>query len=339
MAVTLKDIAKRVNKSVTTVSRALADYDDVSQETKAQVRQVAAEMGYTPSSFAQRLQKQRSETIGLVLPTFGPRFSDPFFSEFLAGVGNQAALMDYDLLVSTRQPGDEELNAYQSAIQGRRVDGFVVVRTRRQDARIEYLCERGFPFVAFGRVEGSCEFPYVDEDSEHGMRLIVEHLVKLGHQRIAFIAAPEELMFAKYRLESFRESMRMAGFRTDESLMISGDLTQRSGYTNARELLSHTPPPTAIVACNDLMAIGAMSAAQEKGLVIGEDISITGFDDILLSEHTHPPLTTVHQPIYRIGRLVCQMLVKVIKQENLDERRIILQPELIVRQSTGFSKS
>ena len=162
MAVTLKDIAKRVNKSVTTVSRALADYDDVSPETREQVRKVAAEMGYSPSSFAQRLQKQRSETIGLVLPTYGPRFSDPFFSEFLAGVGNQAAAMDYDLLVSTRPPGEEELQAYRTAIQGRRVDGFVVVRTRCRDARIKYLCDRGFPFVAFGRVEGECEFPFVD---------------------------------------------------------------------------------------------------------------------------------------------------------------------------------
>lgn len=147
MPVTLKDIAERVGRSVTTVSRALHDYDDVSPETKEIVRTAAAEMGYTPSSFAQRLQKQKTDTIGLVFPTYGPRFSDPFFIEFLAGVGNRAASKGYDILVSTCPPGDEELLRYQSSVQGRRVDGFIILRTRKNDRRINYLCQNNFPFV------------------------------------------------------------------------------------------------------------------------------------------------------------------------------------------------
>jgi LacI family transcriptional regulator len=335
MPVTIKDIAKKVGRSVTTVSRALHDYDDVSPETKEMVRQAAAEMGYTPSSFAQRLQKQKSDTIGLVLPTYGPRFSDPFFSEFLAGMGNKAGSLGFDILVSTCPPGDEELLRYQSSVQGRRVDGFVVLRTRRHDPRIEYLCQASFPFVAYGRTEGPCDFPFVDEDSEHGMHLIVEHLAKSGYRRIGFISAPEELMFTFYRNKGFQESLEKHGLPVDEDLITTGDLTQRGGYAQAKKLLDVTPLPDAIVASNDLMALGAISAAQERGLVIGKDIAITGFDDTPMAEHSHPPLTTVHQPVYKIGGMVTEMLIQCIQGESLENEKIILKPSLVIRRSCG----
>ena len=135
--VTLKDVAEKVGRSVTTVSRALHDYDDVSLETKALVRKVADELGYTPNINAQRLQKQKTDTIGFVIPTYGPRFTDPFFSEFLAGIGNTAARLGYDILVSTHPIGEEELISYQRKVRSYRVDGFVIVRTRRHDSRIE----------------------------------------------------------------------------------------------------------------------------------------------------------------------------------------------------------
>jgi LacI family transcriptional regulator len=142
--------------------RALHDYEDVSPETKEHVRRVAREMGYTPNTFAQRLQKRQTDTIGLILPTFGPRFSDPFFSEFIAGMGNRAAQHGYNLLVSTRQPGEQELQAYRFNVQSNRVDGFIVVRTRRLDSRIDYLRETGFPIVSFGRIEGELDFSWLD---------------------------------------------------------------------------------------------------------------------------------------------------------------------------------
>lgn len=335
VAVTIKDIARRVGKSVTTVSRALHDYDDVSPETKERVRQVAAEMGYTPSSSALRLQKQKTDTIGFIIPTFGPRFSDPFFSEFLTGVGNKAGSFGFDILVSTCPPGEKELQAYQSSVQGRRVDGFVIVRTRRQDARIDYLCKIDFPFVAFGRVDGDCDFPYVDEDSENGMHLIVDHLVEAGYRRIAFISAPDYLMFAKYRLQGFLNRLKFWNISFNPSYLVTGDLTQRDGFRQANALLDLPEKPEAIVVSNDLMAIGAMSAAQQRGLVVGVDLAVTGFDDIPMSEHSHPPLTTVHQPVYKIGGMVCEMLIKTIRGEPLDEEHILLKPSLVVRGSCG----
>ena len=339
MAVTIKDIAKRVGLSVTTVSRALNDFDDVSAETKELIRRTAAEMGYVPNSLAQRFQKRKTDTIGLILPTFGPRFSDPFFSELLAGIGNVAANRGYDLLVSTRAPGDEELQTYRQMVQGHRVDGLVVVRTRRQDERIEYLRSVEFPFVAFGRAEGELDFPYVDEDGLTGMKLVADHLVDLGHQRIACIASPPDLMFSQYRLDGLRSRMQECNVPLDSDLIRVGDLTQRSGYEQATELLALPSPPTAIVAFNDLMAFGAMSAAQNRGLIVGLDVSIAGFDNIPMAAHSHPPLTTVDQPIYQIGSMVCEMLVKCVKNVVLQQTQVLLQPELIVRESSGEVKT
>jgi LacI family transcriptional regulator len=335
MAVTLKDIAGRVGKSVTTVSRALAGYDDVSAVTREQVRRVAEELGYEPNITARQLQKRRTDTLALFFPTSNPRFSDPFFSEFLAGVGNEAARQGYDLLVSTHAPGDEEKEAYLKTIRSRRVDGFVIVRTRRHDPRIVTLLENNYPFAVFGRIENGNDFPLVDVDSGSGIRLAVDHLIQLGHTRLACIAAPSNLMLAYYRLKGFTESLAAHGLGVDSDLVIEGDLTQQAGREAGKRLLEMSQPPTAIVACNDLMALGATAAAQELGLVVGQEVSITGFDDIPLAEHAHPPLTTVHQPIYDIGKTVCQMLITVIRGEALVERQIILQPSLVVRQSSG----
>lgn len=337
MSVTLKDIAQKVGKSVTTVSRALHDYDDVSPETKVLVQRVASEMGYTPNIMAQRLQKQRTDTIGFILPTFGPRFSDPFFSEFLAGIGNRAAKLDYDLLVSTRPPGEQELDTYRRKVHSYLVDGFIIVRTRCQDARIEYLCDEDFPFAAFGRAESGCDYPYVDEDSELGMRILAHHLADLGHQRIALIAAPSELMFAHFRLKGFREGLAEKGIILDDDFVITGDLTQRDGFRQANHLLDLPNPPTAIAAGNDLMALGAISAAQKRGLVVGRDIAITGFDNIPFAEHSHPPLTTIHQPIYKIGDMVCDMLIKLIQGETLTKSSVLLEPTLVIRETCGGS--
>ncbi|MBN1218684.1 MAG: LacI family DNA-binding transcriptional regulator [Anaerolineae bacterium] len=335
MAITLKDIARRVGKSVTTVSRALAGYDDVSQITREEVRRVAQELGYEPNITARQLQKRRTDTLALILPTFDPRFSDPFFSEFLAGVGNEAAREGFDLLVSTHAPGNKEDEAYLKYIRSRRVDGFVIVRTRRQDARIATLLENNYPFAVFGRTENSNDFPLVDVDSEAGIGMVVNHLIELGHTRLAFIAAPPNLMLSHYRLKGFINTLALHGLPVDPDLIIEGDLTQRAGREAGKHLLEIANPPTAIVASNDLMALGATATAQELGLVVGQDISITGFDDIPLAEHAHPPLTTINQPIYDIGTIVCQMLTKVIRGEALPTPQIILQPSLVVRRSSG----
>jgi LacI family transcriptional regulator len=174
--------------------------------------------------------------------------------------------------------------------------------------------------VAFGRTEGNLDFPFVDEDGAWGMRLVADHLVNLGHQRIACIASPPELMFSRYRLDGLRSRLREIHTLLDQTLIRIGDLTQRSGYENALDF-------------------GAMSAAQSRGLVVGSDVSITGFDNIPMAAHSHPPLTTVSQPIYQIGSMVCEMLVKCVKGESLEQRQVLLQPELNMRESSGQAKA
>ncbi len=335
MPVTIKDIAKRTGKSITTVSRALHGYDDVSPETREMIVRTAEEMGYTPNLLAQRLQKQRTDTLGFILPTFGPRFSDPFFSEFLAGIGNTAGEYGYDLLVSTQPPGEKELEIYRKKVMGRQVDGFIVVRTRCHDPRIQLLREMGTPFVAFGRTEDDLDYPFVDEDGAAGMSMLVEHLLKLGHRRIAYISPPLEYTFARDRLRGVQETLTAAGLALPEDYLVFGDLTQRSGLAEAARLLNLPEPPTAIIAGNDLMAFGAMSAVQQRGMQVGRDIAVAGFDDTPMAETAHPPLTTVHQPIYKIGRMITEMLIKIIQGEPLESTQIILKPQLIVRQSCG----
>jgi LacI family transcriptional regulator len=336
MPVTLQDIANRLGVSVATVSRALAGYTDVAPTTRQRVLQAAQEMGYRPNVIARMLQKQRTDTIGFIIPTHGPRFSDPFFSELLTGIGNAAAEHDYDLLASTRSPDTpDEMQTYERFVQGRRVDGMLVVRTREYDMRIAYLLEQQFPFVSFGRSDLEADYPYLDVDGEAGMGQLTQHLIDLGHRRIGFISAPLNLMFASHRLEGYKEALETNGIPFDETLVIVGTLTERSGHTAGSDLLTQDDPPTAIVACNDLMALGSISAAQGLGLTVGRDVAVAGFDDIPLAEHAHPSLTTVRQPIYEIGRRICRMLIQLLQGETLEERHVILEPQLVVRESCG----
>ncbi|MEA3337152.1 MAG: LacI family DNA-binding transcriptional regulator [Chloroflexota bacterium] len=331
----LKDIAAELGLSVTTVSRALAGYDDVSERTRQRVRGVAETMGYVPDITAQRLRQQRTNVIGFILPTLGPRFSDPFFSELLAGIGDEAGRRGYDLLISTAAPGPAEIDLYRRKVLSRRADGIIVVRIRREDARIKFLLEHDMPFVAFGHTEKDLGFPWVDVDGAKGVAMAVEHLVNLGHSDIAYFGAPSSLMFGYLRLRAFRQALENYGLVASDEWLLTGDLTQRSGHQLGQHVLDMPRRPTAIIAANDLMALGAMAAAQQRGLQVGSDLSIVGFDDIPPAEHAHPSLTTVHQPIYQIATRITAMLIQILNGEDLEERQVLLAPKFVIRQSTG----
>ncbi len=331
----LKDIAAELGLSITTVSRALAGYPDVAEQTRQRVQEMSQTIGYVPDVTARRLQKQRTNVLGFIIPTFGPRFSDPFFSELLAGIGNEAGRQGYDLLISTVAPGPREVALYRRYVLGRQVDGVLVVRTRSQDTRIDFLADADFPFVAFGHTGQAIDFPWVDVDGVQGQQLAVDQLVELGHRQIAYLRPPQDMMFGKLRWQGFVASMTGHGLPINEDWVLDGDLTQRSGFQLGGKLLDGPEQPTAIVTGNDLMALGAMAAAQQRGLVIGRDLSVVGFDDIPLAEHAHPALTTIHQPIYQIATMATDMLIQILAGNSLEQRQILLQPELIVRQSSG----
>ncbi len=333
-APTLKSIARATGFSITTVSRALGGYDDVSEETRRLILEEAQRQGYAPNLNARLLQGQRTQTIGLIIPASGPRVPDQFFSEFVAGVSHQAAAAGYDLLLSTSAQPSADTGPYRRLVSRGRVDGLVLARTSRDDARIAYLLETTTPFVVFGRTAFD-GFPYIDVDGVAGQCALTEHFIALGHRRIAYICPPAHLMFAEYRLEGFRAAMQRHNIPLDPSLIVHGDLTEKSGRELAHHLLSLPHPPTAIMAGNDLMAFGVMSAVQAHGLRVGDDVAVGGFDDVPLAEYIHPGLTTIRQPIYEIGERLTEMLLRMLAGDTLTERAVLLKPELIVRASSG----
>jgi DNA-binding LacI/PurR family transcriptional regulator len=333
---TIKDVAKALNISITTVSRALDGYDDVARETQELVLRTAQEMGYTPNRAARQLRKQRSETIGYILPTDKPQFADSFYSEFIAGLGDMAAANNFDLLVSAAPPGSPaEKSIYQRWVQGRKVDGLVVNRTRLQDWRLQYLADQKLPFVSLERSHLPLDFIGVETEAEQGFVELMSYLTNQGHSRIAYIGASPDLKIDDDRYQGYLAGLVLASISPDPALVTRADLTPEGGYQAAFRLLEQTTLPTAIVCVNDLTAIGAMHAAHERGFKVGRDIAIAGFDGIADAAHTQPPLTTLDQPVYDIARQLVSMLLALINGKPLDERQIKIRPKLLIRESTG----
>ncbi len=335
--VTLKDIAEAVGKSVAAVSRALNNYDDISEETREHIKQVAQEMGYTPNLMARRLQKQAVDTLGFILPVLSPRSSDPYFSELLAGLSSCAAEQGFDLLVSTCAPGPDEIHAYRRLMSSRRIDGMIIARPRHQDVRMELLLEKGFPFVVVGSPTQRGDFSTVADDAAAGARLLVEHLVEQGHKRIALVNTSPEMIFSSDFAAGFKAAIEKAGLSIDEDLIEQSDFSQKDGYRAAQTLLSKPEAPTAIMAADDVVALGVMAAAQDQGLEIGNDLAVTGYGDILLAEYSQPPMTTVHRPAYLLGQQACQMLIARLQGESLENDYVVFKPSLVIRQSSALA--
>lgn len=345
MAVTIRDVAKRLNLSITTVSRALDGYDDVAEDTRERVRRAAAQMGYAPSHMARQMRRQRADTIGFAISlpptargnTNNRAFADPFVLEFIAGLGDEATQCRLDLIVSTATPGEEEETLFRRWVQGRRVDGVVVNRLRKDDWRVAYLTQNRVPFVASGHLQGAA-FPFIEVDGKSGFKRMVQYLAGKGHTRIGYIGGPDGLRLQDDRLAGYRAGLRAAGLPSTKTFLVQGDMTRNGGYAAALRLLAQPQPPTAILAVNDMTAIGAMRAARERGLAVGRDIAIAGFDGIADAEHTEPPLTTLNQPAYDIARQLVHLLAELIEDgrngQSHPPKQVLLQPELILRQST-----
>lgn len=336
--VRIRDVAKRLNLSITTVSRALDGYTDVAEQTRELVVRTAQEMGYTPHRAARQLRRQHAEAIGFILPVETMQFGDPFFSEFISGIGSEIADHNYDLLVSAAIPdSNDELAVYQRWIQSCKVDGMILVRTRIEDPRVEYLLQQKMPFACLERSLGSdaSDFVGVEVDSYSGFLQLMDHVTDLGHELIAYIGGCPQLKINHDRFAAYKIGLERANIPFDPGLVMRGDLTLKGGYDAAEQLLNLDTPPTAIVCINDLTAIGAMRAASKRGLVVGRDISIAGYDGLSDSIHSEPPLTTVEQPVYSVARQLARILIAQIKGDELSEKQIKLQPSLRIRASTG----
>jgi LacI family transcriptional regulator len=336
MTVTIRDLAGKLNLSITTVSRALDGYSDVAEETRQRVIEAAHEMGYVPSYAARQLRRKRSDAIGYILPTSSPRFTDPFYVNFLTGLCDEVSSQQLDLSITSCPPNsDTEQNIYRRWVQSRRVDGIVLNRVRLNDWRIQFLAENKIPFVTLEKSNVPGDYPFIEIDDQAGVKDLVTHLVERGHHRIAFIGASPELVIHANRFQGYRMGLEAASIKYDPELFLEGDLCEDGGYKAAVELLNRQPRPTAILGINDLTALGVVRAAKERGIYLGTELAIAGYDGIKETEYTNPPLTTLYQPTYEIARRLAQMLIRLIVDDDLEERQVTLKPELIIRASTG----
>lgn len=335
MTVTIRDVAKRLGLSITTVSRALDGYADVAEDTRQLIYRTAHEMGYAPNQAARQLRRQRADSIGYILPAEKPRFSDPFFAEFIAGLGDEACSRGVDLLVSSAQPGSEnERLLYERWLNSHKVDGFVLNRLHTIDWRAAYLQQADFPFVTFERPPGCDECPSVEVNNRLWARKLIDHLVSLGHRRIAFIGASPDLVIQAERFAGYQDGLAAHDLRLEPQLVYHADLTSEGGFLAGQALLQQADPPTAIACISDTTAFGVLHAAREAGKVAGRDLAVTGFDGVEGFEHTQPPLTTVNQPIYQIARRLVDMLMKQLSGALLAEKHVKIDPTLEIREST-----
>lgn len=336
MRPTIRDVAKKLNLSITTVSRALDGYDDVAERTRKLVIETAHEMGYTPNRAARQLRRQQTDTIGYIIPSHGAGFADPFFSEFIAGLGDEASAHNYDLLVTTASSSSPNEKAqYERWVQGGKVDGLVVNRIQLDDWRLNYLAEQGVPHVSLERSLTSMDFVGVEVDSYDGFLELMAYLINQGHSRIAYIGGDPNLKIDNDHYAGYQAGLKVANITLVPNLVLHADLTAEGGYQAAEHLLKLSNPPTAIVCVNDLTAIGAMHASHHYGFKVGRDIAIAGFDGIADSAHTQPPLTTLDQPVYEIARRLVTMLLALVNDESLTERQVKIKPKLLIRESTG----
>lgn len=340
MTITIRDIAKKLNLSIAAVSRAMDGYPDISEETRRKVIQTAKEMGYVPNRAARQLRRQKADAIGYILPSETPRFADPFFSEFLSGLGDETALHPFDLLVSIAPPGAEaEQTIYRNWVQSRKVDGFILDRLHLHDWRVRFLAEHTIPFVGLERSMDGVDYPHVQVDNASSMASLVTHLVGLGFKRIAFIGGPDQLVIQNERLAGYLQGLLENHLTFDPALVVSSDLTGTSGYQATKRLRSIPDPPDAIMCINDETAFGALHALRDLDIDIGKDVAVTGFDGVAASAHSDPPLTTLDIPVHEIAHKLVDMLAAELNHQPGLERQIVYAPRLIKRLSTGDSSS
>ena len=328
--ITINELARRSGVSPSTVSRALNDDPVISEETKRKVRQVAEELNYTPVRNRKKSStRKRSKIIALMITDI----SNPFFPGIVHGVEDLAFDFGYSVSLWNTREDIEREKQYVETIKESEVDGIILGSSRIKEEQIKAIAESDIPCVIMNRiVEG---LPSVFADYENGAYQATKYLVDLGHERIALINGPVSAQPSWWREKGFLRALKESEKEVDESLLTFNSPTVEGGYVAALKLLSIDNPPTAIFAYNDLVALGAMKAIREKNLLIAKDISLVGYDDIFLSAYLDPPLTTVSQPKYMMGKLAADLLFRLINGEKIKNNQISFKPELIIRSSCG----
>jgi len=329
------NVADMAGVSRTTVSFVLNNVNGVSisESTRQRVLDAAKKLNYHPDAAGRKLVSGKSCTLGLVLRQSHEQvFADAFLPRVLLGVEQAVTTQGFQVLLKSLEPDDN--TGYVRLINENQVDGIILSGPRQDDTEIIRLHKEGFPIMLMGQLpEGG--IPFVDIDAVDGAACAVQHLIDLGHRRIALITnATLEYTSAQQRHSGYLKALQESGIDPNDSYLIEGNYTPASGYEAMNKLLKNSAPPTAIFVASDVVALGAILAIKRKGLSIPEDIAVVGFDDIPLAEYYDPPLTTVRLPAYGLGWAAGERLVRLVNSEGLDLEGVLLESELITRQSS-----
>jgi LacI family transcriptional regulator len=341
---TLKTIAAQANVSVATVSRILNDAPSavpIRTETRERVLRIAAELGYRPNLAARSLAQRSSlRLIGAIMPKHVPHaLSHPFYFTILQGIANYCEERGYGVVVCfiSLDGGEDDY----SRLLELPVDGFILTTTRETDTLLPRLIHDGVPLVHIGRFPNSSvlgiETAFVDVDNYQGARLAVEHIVRLGHRRVATITGQLSMAAGQDRLRAYEDVLHEAGLPIDRDLIREGDFDEPRGHEAMLQLLDVTPRPTAIFAASDAMAFGALRALRERRLTVPSDVAVVGYDDSPGAETTDPPLTTVRQPVLDLGEAAARLLIHRVTGEG-ERPSSLLTPILVIRKSCDATR-
>lgn len=331
---TIKDIAKALNISVATVSRAMRDTYDVSKETREKVLETAARLNYKPNLNAQGLVQRSTHNIGVVIPAI----TNYYFSTVITGIQETAQQHGYNIILYlTNDSAEQELQLVRS-LSLSSLDGLLACVSSHADSCFHFqeIIDEGLPVVFFDRVAGGPEISKVMQDDYNGAFMAVEHLIEQGYQKIAHITGPRELFLTENRLNGYMDALRKHGMPIEEKLIVHSGFTQKAGEEDTNFLFRvNNHAPDAIFAVNDRKAIGAILALKKKNIEVGKSVGVIGFTNDPISEIVSPTLSTVAEPAFQIGCTCCDLLIKHIKKASFNAQQVILSGELIVRESTN----
>ncbi|MHB0868380.1 MAG: LacI family DNA-binding transcriptional regulator [Chloroflexota bacterium] len=333
MSATLKDVAEIAGVDVSTASRVLNGSGfRVREDTRQRVLAAARELGYQPNALARSLRVGRTNLFALLVPDI----TNPFFAELSRGAEDATSSYGYYLILCNTEDRADTEEKYIRALRERQIDGFLLATGHSADGAARRLIEANHPVVLVNRRMQGVRSGYVVADDTPGARQAVSHLIELGHRRIAHIEGFPEADTAMRRKEAYLAIMSAHGLEKEaQEMTVPGDFTLKAGQRAMEQLLQLPEPPTAVFAANDIMALAAITTAREHGLRVPEDLAIVGFNDIALAKLSCPTLTTVRTPIYEMGALAAQMLLKRVKGEDLSPAGIVMKTELVVRESSG----
>jgi LacI family transcriptional regulator len=326
---TMSDVAAQAGVSKTTVSHVINDTRFVEEETKQRVLQAIAELGYRPSVVARSLTTNRTETVGVIVSDS----SNHFFAEVLRGIEDVLRPENYALLVCNTAEILEREAHYLDILMRQRVDGIIAAATSRRWDELTEVEAQHIPVVFVDRIFEGLDDPFVGVDNQKGARLGTKCIIDCEHRQIGILAGFQRLSTMRERLVGFRQALQEHDIPLPEEWVITSALSIEGGHEAMRQLLTLPERPTAVFLNNNLLALGALLALKELGLRCPEDVGLVGFDDHPWAAVSDPPLTVVRQPAGQVGRAAAEMLLARINDEQIAEPRVILDCEIVLRQS------